>query len=644
MSASSEKDLGIAGIDDIKLLDTNRSPVFSGRQRVIGRRVAVKILNPHNDPLLPRRFDRRRKEFSRFTSSSHVVPLYDSGETAEGKPYIVMPYFKIGSLQDQINHGKMPWHLASRIIQKAAESVAVAHAGEISLGDIKPSSILLSDSETPRLAVYGMATRRFDDGGPSFVAPEVTRDSEATPAGDVYSLALTLGTLITGEAPTATTSRDDFLNNLHEHLPGEIFDIVDHGTSTNLANRYGSAKHLATGLLRAINAASSPERGATKAPEPYAKPANAFSDEVGPISVDELLGPISLADSASGRSYDEELGDNPRVNTPKAIPNSARSLVHLDSEANSQAMSQFRTTAEIAQETTISAASTGDTSTEEPAIASATELGSKISLSEDSIGGPGGPHQQPFQDNRTQQVDITSLDAPATSSAPNPSVPQFGETHVFNPTEGPWAAGESDEPRFRTEDPQYRAENTASRVTPGVSPDSFNDRQRRPAESRRHSPHRATSDGLWLSIRDSWQSNRRWFTIALGAGVLAASSLIILGLLRNDASDSNTTGADLPPLTSPSDQSSTPEFVPPAAAPTESTEQDPAAPVEKKSSGEKPKPKATPAPTTPKATPTTAKPTTVAPSTAAPTTLAPTTLAPPTTVAPEPEPNVEAEE
>ena len=245
-------DLGIPGIDDIESLGVDGSAVYRARQPLHNRTVTVKILDPFLEPLVPRRFDLRRKALHRFTQMPGVVPVYETGETASGATYLIMPYFRFGSLADQLVHGPMPWHRATELLLRTAEIVARAHDLGVALGDLKPSSILLADPSSPLVSVYGMATRRFDDGSPTYAAPEVQARSGLTPAADVYSLSLILAALLAGEPPNRGAPSPTFLSAVAAAAPARVVDAIHHGLDERGTNRFGTAQHLHRALSAAI--------------------------------------------------------------------------------------------------------------------------------------------------------------------------------------------------------------------------------------------------------------------------------------------------------------------------------------------------------------------------------------------------------
>lgn len=214
--------LGIRGFVDVESLDIEGSRVFRARQLEHNRQVAIKVLDPLQEPIIPRRFDLRRKALSRFGEGPGVVSVFESGTTPNGQPYLVLPYFRIGSLADQLTHGPMPWHRAAELVMRAAETVAKAHESGVVLGDLKPSSIMLADAASPLIALYGMATRRFDDGSPSYTPAEVREGTEPGPTTDVYSLSLILAALVAGRAPNRGQRSREFQAAVDAHAPERI--------------------------------------------------------------------------------------------------------------------------------------------------------------------------------------------------------------------------------------------------------------------------------------------------------------------------------------------------------------------------------------------------------------------------------------
>jgi len=218
--------------------------------------VIVKIFAARSRPFTPSRFSRRRAAAADFFACQGVTQLVDRGKT-DGHPYVVTPYFANGSLADQLKHGPMPWHRAAQLVMTTAQIVAKAHESGITLGDIRPSRILLADPDTPVVNVHAMTSRSDRIAATPFAAPE-TLTSRLKPTSDVYALGISLAVLLGGvthldddESPT------DLIGN---YAPTRIRDIVAIATNRDRRNRYSSAHFLADAIYLALHGGSNPEK------------------------------------------------------------------------------------------------------------------------------------------------------------------------------------------------------------------------------------------------------------------------------------------------------------------------------------------------------------------------------------------------
>jgi WD40 repeat protein/class 3 adenylate cyclase len=93
-----------------------------------------------------------------------------------------------------------------RALAQVAEALTFLHGHDppVVHGDVKPENLILTERGRVVLVDFGIASR--DDGvarvgTPGFVAPEVAAGEPATRAADVYALAMTAFTLLTGSPP-----------------------------------------------------------------------------------------------------------------------------------------------------------------------------------------------------------------------------------------------------------------------------------------------------------------------------------------------------------------------------------------------------------------------------------------------------------
>ncbi len=254
--------------------------------------MAVKVINASQDPSVARRFDRERKAMGRLSSHEGIVPVYSTGVTGTGEPFLVMPYYPDGSLQDQIDAGPVPWQIAARYVDVAAETISVAHGAGIVHLDIKPANILLTPSGAPRIADFGIAkltssthTARTTGTAftPAYSAPETFLDGKATPAADVYGLGATLWALLVGHPPFLAPGDDSNLmavigrvvNNptgqINHLAPQAICEVVYRAMEKRPQDRFASASDFSAALKQALNTS----QGAAAATAVAAAPAPA---------------------------------------------------------------------------------------------------------------------------------------------------------------------------------------------------------------------------------------------------------------------------------------------------------------------------------------------------------------------------------
>ena len=97
-------------------------------------------------------------------------------------------------------------------IRESCEALQYVHAQQIVHRDVKPANLICSE-EGVVLVDFGIAREWAEGdagtraiGTPRFMAPEIFVGEAVSPRSDVYSLAATMWTLLTG-SPRSTTTR-----------------------------------------------------------------------------------------------------------------------------------------------------------------------------------------------------------------------------------------------------------------------------------------------------------------------------------------------------------------------------------------------------------------------------------------------------
>ena len=134
--------------------------------------------------------------------------------------YLVLEYLSGGDLQNLVRKQKLPLKQALDYIEQICAGLGHAHRNGIIHRDIKPQNLLLTaDLSTVKIADFGVARVNVSDSpitrvGTNIYAPpehspmfagktSTLAFAKLTPAADIYSLAKSAYTLITGEAPRA---------------------------------------------------------------------------------------------------------------------------------------------------------------------------------------------------------------------------------------------------------------------------------------------------------------------------------------------------------------------------------------------------------------------------------------------------------
>jgi len=183
--------------------------VFKAIRQWDGAPVAIKFLKSVYDHESLRRFEAEAVKLHRLLSNRHVVDLLDY-DLAHGRPFIVLEYCPGGSLRQWVV-ARRNWRDVVAATTHVATALDEVHSRGGIHRDIKPDNLLLTRDhngcEVIKLGDFGLAqlpvpygsrlTRR-PRGTPEYMAPELFKDADCSPASDVYSLGMTMIELLTG--------------------------------------------------------------------------------------------------------------------------------------------------------------------------------------------------------------------------------------------------------------------------------------------------------------------------------------------------------------------------------------------------------------------------------------------------------------
>ena len=179
------------------------------------QRAAIKVLSLHaTGPFFANRFAREQHILASL-DHPHITRMLDAGIGDAGEPYLVMEYVDGSHLNDYCDHRFLGLHARLKLFLQACEAVAYAHRNLIVHLDLKPSNILVTESEGKvKLVDFGTSKLIQQDGlltttimaTPAYASPEQLRNEAVTTSCDIYALGAVLFELLSGRRPNEDNS------------------------------------------------------------------------------------------------------------------------------------------------------------------------------------------------------------------------------------------------------------------------------------------------------------------------------------------------------------------------------------------------------------------------------------------------------
>jgi eukaryotic-like serine/threonine-protein kinase len=208
--------------------------VYSAVQPVIGKRAAIKIMNPALcvDPTAVARFVQEARAVNQI-GHPNIVDAFAFGALADGRSYMVMEWLQGETLAERLQKGPLGIGEAIAVIFQICDGLAAAHDKGIVHRDLKPENVFLVPVRNRRLLVklldFGIAKLRGPQhdpnvshtqpgktiGTPRYMAPEQARGKAVDYRADVYALGVTAYEMFTGNPPFMANEAIDVM---HQHV------------------------------------------------------------------------------------------------------------------------------------------------------------------------------------------------------------------------------------------------------------------------------------------------------------------------------------------------------------------------------------------------------------------------------------------
>ncbi|MGZ4440775.1 MAG: protein kinase domain-containing protein, partial [Gaiellaceae bacterium] len=215
------------------------SSVYRARDRILGREVAIKMLHDQfaTDTDQIERFRREARAVAKL-AHSNVAVVIDRGED-EGRPYIVFEYVEGGSLKRLIQEdAPLPLDRVLEVGVQIARGLEHAHRSGLVHRDVKPQNVLLDSGGVATVIDFGIARSSAEVrpgltltgtvlGSSDYISPEQAQGRTVEERTDVYSLAVVLYELLTGELPF---TGENFVAVAMRHINEEPPRVLDRRT------------------------------------------------------------------------------------------------------------------------------------------------------------------------------------------------------------------------------------------------------------------------------------------------------------------------------------------------------------------------------------------------------------------------------
>jgi tetratricopeptide (TPR) repeat protein len=208
--------------------------VFAGRDHVLGREVAIKVIaNLADREQLELGLAREAKLIAGL-DHPNIVPVFDFGRDGE-LLFLIMPLVRGRTLRELLRDGPLALPVVAEIARQVALGLAHSHAQGVVHRDIKPENLMLTSDPSGlqvKIMDFGVAlsgvgpgsNRGSNDEAPwlgtlRYLAPEQVRGETLDARGDLHGLGLVIHEALVGRPAFVEESRAALLEAIQHATP-----------------------------------------------------------------------------------------------------------------------------------------------------------------------------------------------------------------------------------------------------------------------------------------------------------------------------------------------------------------------------------------------------------------------------------------
>ena len=264
--------------------------VYAGVDPNLERQVAIKTIRMQTlSPQAAAEFEGRFRTEARSAARLHhpnIVSVFDSGHDGD-TTFLVMELIDGQDLKRHLEAGtRFSVRTAMLVVHDLLLALEHAHQQKVVHRDVKPANILIERNGRVKLTDFGVARIQEPEessltqvggsvGTPRYMAPEQAKGLRGDSRSDLFSAAVVLYELLTGEPPFQGENDFVIIHQINSHepppprslnpaVPTQLDAIMQKALAKDPAQRYASAREFAQ-ALRAVVKSMPAEGGDTHA-------------------------------------------------------------------------------------------------------------------------------------------------------------------------------------------------------------------------------------------------------------------------------------------------------------------------------------------------------------------------------------------